>query len=1110
MRMRYPSLRWQLALLPGLFVALLVAALLGFSNTLLERDLRERAAQDLRNTADSLGQLIGRALDRRVQELRLLARDPALRRRHEPLALRHDLDTLRNELPGLSWLGVIDLDGAVRADSGVRPAVPLLQEAARFEFGRNGVYLAELVRPPLHGGVLPLAPAAGPALVGIGVPLRDEAGRVEAVLAAHLERRWFESFVRSFIGQVPESRGVAAIVLMPGSGGWFGSPPLVDEAWLRRQMAPAQAGDARQATVQVARLPDGAEWLLARARTLPLIERPDPNWQVLALQDQALALRPAVHGERTLLAVGVGLALVLGLAGFGWSRALTRPYASLLDAVARRGGQATLSAGLVPHLDELSAQVKSFVGRRDESAGHAPLEGPERALQLIAADVAHLRQVLDRLPVGVTVIDTQAVAQFWNPANERLFGWSSAEVVGRPIWNTFARGLRAEVEQIRAKLSETTPGRAERGQMRTSAAVAARDGRVLECVWTTISLRDAAGAVIAFMTVAEDVTDQRRAEQALRDSEAKYRLLFENNPQAMAVYDRKTTQFLAVNEAAVSRYGWTRDEFMHLSLGDLLEPGALKRLREHVASALGTVEDAGVWHLRRRDGSVIDVEIASHEIEFNGQPARLVSGFDVTTRERALTALRASRQQYLALADNLPVGVFRADAKGHCEYVNAQWCAMTGMPAQQALGDGWVASVHPDDLGRVRAGWRQAAAQGGNNSGEHRLRGSDGRVLWVWGQIHALRDDDSGLSGYVGTVTDMTERRAADEQLRIAATAFEQQEGIVVTDPQGVILRVNRAFTEITGFAAHEAVGRSTGLLRSGRHDEEFYRERFAVLQDVGHWSGEIWNRRKNGEVFPEWINIAAVKDEYGRVTHFVGSFVDITERKRAESALIESQHELEQLAWRLMDQEKFTTRRLAQALHDRLGQTLAAMRLQTDAMDAGRAMTYLPEPLRAHAQRVRTLVDQAVHEVRAVLVELRPPLLDDQGLAAALDNELHVRMRDAGAVALRLQLGDAARQQRWPADVEYVAFMIAREAIGNALLHAGATRITCRLEGDAKRLCLSVKDDGAGLPAGGDRPGHLGVVGMRERALAIGAKFALRSLPQAGATAELHWQLEA
>lgn len=129
---------------------------------------------------------------------------------------------------------------------------------------------------------------------------------------------------------------------------------------------------------------------------------------------------------------------------------------------------------------------------------------------------------------------------------------------------------------------------------------------------------------------------------------------------------------------------------------------------------------------------------------------------------------------------------------------------------------------------------------------------------------------------------------ASQDDLRIAATAFESQEGMMITDASGKIVRVNRAFTQITGYSAEEAIGQTPRLLKSDRHDEAFYRDMWTAIQRTGGWQGEIWDKRKDGVIYPKWLTISAVKDQVGTVTHYIGVQYDVTERKRAEERINE------------------------------------------------------------------------------------------------------------------------------------------------------------------------------------------------------------------------------
>jgi diguanylate cyclase (GGDEF)-like protein/PAS domain S-box-containing protein len=144
----------------------------------------------------------------------------------------------------------------------------------------------------------------------------------------------------------------------------------------------------------------------------------------------------------------------------------------------------------------------------------------------------------------------------------------------------------------------------------------------------------------------------------------------------------------------------------------------------------------------------------------------------------------------------------------------------------------------------------------------------------------------NGQFNYTAILRDITLRNLAESDLRIAAAAFESNEGMMVTDAEGVILRVNPAFTETTGYTPDEAIGQTPRILKSGRHDADFYRAMWDTIHTTGTWQGEVWDRRKNGEIFPKWLTISAVKGENGEVTHYVGTHLDITERKAAEESV--------------------------------------------------------------------------------------------------------------------------------------------------------------------------------------------------------------------------------
>jgi diguanylate cyclase (GGDEF)-like protein/PAS domain S-box-containing protein len=257
-------------------------------------------------------------------------------------------------------------------------------------------------------------------------------------------------------------------------------------------------------------------------------------------------------------------------------------------------------------------------------------------------------------------------------------------------------------------------------------------------------------------------------------------------------------------------------------------------------------------------------------------------------REQRLfeTRLKESEARYRLLADNCSDMIALLDMEGRYLYVSPASVSLFGQTEEELLGRLATDFAHPDDVALFPASIREIQAEPGVRTITFRRLRKDGQYCWVESKIQGVRDADNNVHQIILTARDISERRQAEEDLRIAATAFETQEGMIISAADGTILRVNRAFSEITGYSAMEAVGQKPSLLKSGRHDRTFYQALWEAVVRTGSWRGEIWNRRKDGEVYPEWLTITAVRGPGGGVTHFVGAFADITQRKAAEQAI--------------------------------------------------------------------------------------------------------------------------------------------------------------------------------------------------------------------------------
>ncbi|MEW5786632.1 MAG: EAL domain-containing protein [Pseudomonadota bacterium] len=298
------------------------------------------------------------------------------------------------------------------------------------------------------------------------------------------------------------------------------------------------------------------------------------------------------------------------------------------------------------------------------------------------------------------------------------------------------------------------------------------------------------------------------------------------------------------------------------------EPGArcplsaqLETARERIAE----LEALGVEHVRL----VEDLHLHQEELRTQNDELR-----------EAQQALAEAGRRYQDLFDYAPVGYFQLDEHGAVQEANFTACQMLGEDRAVLLNRPmrlYVPMEYREDLDLFLV---EAAAGKRACHLELALRTREGEPLPVLLTLMVSRNNNRPC--YRLSAQDIRERRQAEEQRRLAATMFEESnEGVVITDPTGSIQRVNRAFTVVTGYSEAEAVGHKPSLLASGRHDGGFYQEMWDRLLHTGHWMGEIWNRRKNGEIYPEWLKINAVRDADGQVRHFVGIFSDIGDHRR-------------------------------------------------------------------------------------------------------------------------------------------------------------------------------------------------------------------------------------
>lgn len=295
-----------------------------------------------------------------------------------------------------------------------------------------------------------------------------------------------------------------------------------------------------------------------------------------------------------------------------------------------------------------------------------------------------------------------------------------------------------------------------------------------------------------------------------------------------------------------------------------------------LASAGPTSPVADAW--ARATLSDIVYQLEKHKIELEMQNEQL--------RQSAL-ALEEARDRYLDLYEFAPVSYLTLNARGQIAEINLTGATMLGECRKKLLQRHFRNMVAAEDQDRWHRIFHHMIKHAPNEQQpvDLALRHDSGSKFHAHLICHSMRVGDAAPQVRIA-LTDVTILKAAESNLRIAATAFESKEGMVITDASNVILKVNQAFTLITGYAPEEALGKNIRMLSAGRHDKAFYSAIWASIREKGVWDGEVWNQRKNGEVFPQWLTITAVRGIDGDVSNYVATFSDITTRKATEEQI--------------------------------------------------------------------------------------------------------------------------------------------------------------------------------------------------------------------------------
>ncbi len=413
------------------------------------------------------------------------------------------------------------------------------------------------------------------------------------------------------------------------------------------------------------------------------------------------------------------------------------------------------------------------------------------------------------------------------------------------------------------------------------------DGSTMWLRWEVIPWRTAMGAVGGIILFTEDITEWKRAQTELVRSRELLQLFVEHAPVALAMFDREM-RYLAVSRRWAEDHSIDWQEIVgksHYEVNPEVPERWKETHRRGLAGETQRLEEDRYDRAGGRGGWIRWQIIPWRDAD--GSVGGIVMFYeDITERKLAEAALRESKNVLQLFIDRAPAALAMLDREMRYLAVSRRWLEIHSLGEVDVIG-----RSHYEIFSSLPGSWqeehRRCLAGETMEMSERQLTRADGSTQWIRREILPWRAGDGSVGGIVIFSEDITERKQVEERLRLAATVFTgTREGIVITDPSGTILEVNDAFTRITGFTRDEALGTNPRMLQSGLQSKEFYENMWSTLARDGHWSGEIWNRNKFGDIYAEMLTIDAINDANGQVKQYVGLFTDITEVKEHQQQL--------------------------------------------------------------------------------------------------------------------------------------------------------------------------------------------------------------------------------
>ncbi|MBF0269374.1 MAG: EAL domain-containing protein [Alphaproteobacteria bacterium] len=507
-------------------------------------------------------------------------------------------------------------------------------------------------------------------------------------------------------------------------------------------------------------------------------------------------------------------------------------------------------------------------------------------LALDSGTTALLRNSLDQLDVGISVFDADLNMVYFNTQFLKLYKFPPGLAQPGTPFETFIRYNAEHGEYGDCDIETEVRFRVERARKFEAHTVerTTPDGRVLEIQGSPLP-----GG--GFITTYTDISERRNAEVRLRESEERFRRLVELAPDAILVHQGGTIVY-ANRQAQIMMGAPTPTDLIGRSIIEIIDPAChdlvAKRLK---LLARGEQLPLVEMRLVRLDGGQVEVESTMGMTTYGGHRAMQSVWRDISARKQAEAASQAAKDHFLAFARSTPDALIAFDEEGRIVSWNEGAEAVYGFRQDEILGSP-LSRLIPERYHAINAAWvkRMAKDRGRHNfTGKpieaHGLR-KNGEEFPVEFSVGRWRE--AGRNFFSVAARDISKRKQSEEKLRHLSQAVEQSPAdVVITDAEGIIQYVNPRFSQVTGYASKEVIGKKPSILKSGRTPAALYESLWETITAGKEWRGELMNRKKDGSLFWQHAIISPIRDNSGAITHYISVKEDISIRKEYEERLV-------------------------------------------------------------------------------------------------------------------------------------------------------------------------------------------------------------------------------